>query len=172
MMNVMDTEPYDIEVKKSFKYIRQYYIDVYNLNSDLFDAIISLPGASSVSKPCPSCSKHVKVQKHNYSVYECPHCFENIIYSSSGYSTYSPPPVGGDDWCFIATATFGSASSNEVEFLRAYRDNHLMAVPFGRIFVTMYYYLSPPIAKLIKRYSFLKKLSMNVLLRIIQIIKN
>jgi tetratricopeptide (TPR) repeat protein len=172
MMNVMDTEPYDIEVKKSFKYIRQYYIDVYNLNSDLFDAIISLPDASSVSKPCPYCRENVKVRKYQFSIYECPHCLQNFEYSSSGYTKYSSPPVGGNDGCFIATATFGSGHSNEVKFLRAFRDNHLMAVPFGRIFVTMYYYLSPPIAKLIKRYSFLKKLSMNILLRIIQIIKN
>ena len=75
------------------------------------------------------------------------------------------------DSCFIATATFGSAHSNELEYLRNFRDNHLMTNLFGRIFVTMYYYLSPPIAKRIESGLFIKKFSKNVLLRFIQIIK-
>ncbi len=76
------------------------------------------------------------------------------------------------DSCFIATATFGTSHSNELEYLRKFRDNHLMTNLFGRIFVIMYYYLSPPIARRIENHSFIKHISKNVLLRFIQIIKH
>jgi len=75
------------------------------------------------------------------------------------------------DSCFIATATLGFTHSNELEYLRNFRDNHLMTNLFGRIFVIMYYYLSPPIARRIESNSFIKQISKNVLLRFIQIKK-
>lgn len=51
--------------------------------------------------------------------------------------------------CFIATAAFGTPMADEVEILRVWRDQRLAYSLFGRVFVSVYYKLSPPIAKFI-----------------------
>jgi len=53
--------------------------------------------------------------------------------------------------CFVATAVYESPNAPEVEILRAYRDVVLMRSGFGRLFVTSYYRLSPPIARFIEK---------------------
>jgi hypothetical protein len=57
--------------------------------------------------------------------------------------------------CFIATAAF-QYQSPEVLVLRQFRDQHLLAHPAGRLFVKTYYRLSPPIAQLLNKYTFLR----------------
>lgn len=49
--------------------------------------------------------------------------------------------------CFIATATYGSYNAPEVIFYRMIRDRFLMDNICGRMFVNMYYALSPSIAE-------------------------
>jgi len=66
----------------------------------------------------------------------------------------SPEKEGG---CFIATAAFGSQDAFEVEFLRNFRDEVLLLNPLGRVFVKVYYYISPPIANLISKHKLLRK---------------
>ncbi len=60
--------------------------------------------------------------------------------------------------CFIATACYGDYNSPEVKFFRAYRDNVLIKNYFGRLFVSLYYIISPPIATQINKSDFLKRL--------------
>lgn len=53
--------------------------------------------------------------------------------------------------CFIATACYGDYDAPEVLRLRLYRD-HIMAASLpGRLFVRMYYLLSPPLAQWLSR---------------------
>jgi len=52
--------------------------------------------------------------------------------------------------CFIATAAYGSAMHEEVNTLRALRDQHLMKNTLGRRFVELYYRYSPPVAEYIQ----------------------
>lgn len=66
--------------------------------------------------------------------------------------------------CFIATACYGDYNSEEVLFLRKFRDNVLQKSFVGNIFVKIYYFVSPPIAKIIKKSSFLKTFIRNWLL--------
>ena len=49
--------------------------------------------------------------------------------------------------CFIATACYGSPDSPEVIELRAFRDEILLASGLGRLLVSFYYWIAPPLAK-------------------------
>ena len=60
--------------------------------------------------------------------------------------------------CFIATAAFGSPLYPEVNDLRVWRDNSLLKTPSGRLFVSTYYRVSPPIAKLVTKHEILRNL--------------
>jgi tetratricopeptide (TPR) repeat protein len=54
------------------------------------------------------------------------------------------------DNCFIATAAYGSSDEWQVKFLRDWRDRVLLTNVLGRIFVKLYYAISPPLAEWIE----------------------
>ncbi len=58
--------------------------------------------------------------------------------------------------CFIATAAFGTSTAHEINVLRSFRDNFLMRDNAGRKFISLYYGVSPQIAKMIEKSSTLK----------------
>ncbi|GHV32937.1 hypothetical protein FACS18949_05550 [Clostridia bacterium] len=49
--------------------------------------------------------------------------------------------------CYVATAVYGDYDAPEVRVLRGFRDNTLKRGVFGRLFIRVYYALSPPLAK-------------------------
>lgn len=59
--------------------------------------------------------------------------------------------------CFIATAAYGTEFAPEVYLLQDFRDNYLLKNPLGKFFVEIYYFISPPIANIIKESEALKK---------------
>lgn len=67
----------------------------------------------------------------------------------SGYGL----PSGG---CFVATAIYGTPVAAEVQTLRTFRDEYLLASPLGQAFVNLYYQISPPIAEFITQHPGLK----------------
>ena len=67
----------------------------------------------------------------------------------------TPPPFGG---CFIATAAYGTPTTEQIDVLREFRDTVLLESTAGSQFVTLYYQFSPPIADFIARNEFLRTL--------------
>jgi HEAT repeat protein len=57
------------------------------------------------------------------------------------------PKVSG---CFIATACYGDINCPQVNVLRQYRDEEMLTNVIGRILVSIYYAVSPPIAEWLK----------------------
>lgn len=52
--------------------------------------------------------------------------------------------------CYVATAVYGSYDCPQVLILRRYRDQKLLASKLGRLFVSLYYKFSPPVANKLK----------------------
>jgi subtilisin family serine protease len=51
--------------------------------------------------------------------------------------------------CFIATAAYGSPSGRFIDFLRAFRDQYLLATPIGQKWIDLYYRYSPVVAEFV-----------------------
>lgn len=74
-----------------------------------------------------------------------------------------PKPKSGG--CFIVTAACGTYHSPEVVFLQCFRDQFLQNSRFGRIFISVYEFLSPPLAWLISQSEALKKIVRKLIVR-------
>lgn len=67
------------------------------------------------------------------------------------YTTQIDPNSGeygrGGGGCYVATAVYGSYDCPEVWTLRRFRDNTLRQTLFGRLFIRVYYAISPVAVK-------------------------
>ena len=106
---------------------------------------------------CPYCGKRL-VKHERY----CWHC-ENDL---SKWVDKEQSPK-----CFIATAAYGTPFVREVQILRNFRDKRLENNFFGSLFVGVYYKISPPIANIIEKNDFFKKIVRVSLKPIIKLIK-
>lgn len=93
-------------------------------------------------------------------------------------SNSTPPPVQPKSGCLIATAAFGSELAPQVQFLREYRDNTIMATVAGSSFLnafnTVYYSFSPSVADAERTHPLLQetvRTGISPLLGILQIAK-
>jgi len=74
--------------------------------------------------------------------------------------------------CFIATAAFETSMAHEVNVLRSFRDNVLMREKPGQKFISFYYTVSPPVAKLIEKSRLLKLVTRATLTPVIRMAKS
>lgn len=79
-----------------------------------------------------------------FSTWLCSKCGTNNVAS---HTLYVLEKEGG---CFIATAVYGDENAREVVLLRTFRDNILLRSRIGRYLVSVYYLISPPLARSIK----------------------
>lgn len=79
----------------------------------------------------------------------------------------SKPPKSG---CYIATYVYGDYNSNEVLILRDFRDNILLKNFLGKIFVTIYYQISPILIRYFNG-KFFKKSSKFILNKLVEKLK-
>jgi hypothetical protein len=74
--------------------------------------------------------------------------------------------------CFIATASYGSPFAAEVKVFRQFRDEKLLPSKLGAAVVRLYYFVSPPVAKVISKREFLRAITRRVFLEpILRLIK-
>ena len=66
--------------------------------------------------------------------------------------------------CFIATEVYGSYTTPEVVRLRKFRDDVLEKNIIGRLFISLYYVLSPYLAKKISQHDNIKKMIKNIVI--------
>jgi hypothetical protein len=93
---------------------------------------------------------------------------EDILMGGEGSGRPEPAKRGPDgqykkEGCFIATAVYGSYEAPEVVILRHFRDSQLKNTAFGNLMITIYYFLSPAVARVILKSSLLSKISRSVL---------
>ena len=67
--------------------------------------------------------------------------------SRQGETKPSRAPSGKKSGCYIATCVYGSYDCPEVWVLRRYRDNALASTLCGRLFIKVYYAISPVLVK-------------------------
>ena len=60
--------------------------------------------------------------------------------------------------CYVATCVYGSYDCPEVWVLRRYRDNTLGSTWYGRLFIRLYYAISPTIVKWFGKTKWFKKM--------------
>ncbi len=71
---------------------------------------------------------------------------------------FTTAPGASPGFCFIATAAYGTATAEQLDVLRDFRDVALLGSPTGCQFVALYYQLSPPIADFVARNHLLRTL--------------
>lgn len=83
-------------------------------------------------------------------------------------SNYEEPKIGG---CYIATCVYGSYNCSQVWVLRRYRDNKLANSWHGRLFIKIYYSISPTLVRLFGNKKWFKNLFKKRLDRMVEKLK-
>lgn len=79
-----------------------------------------------------------------------------------------PSTSSGGAGCYIATAVFGSYDCPQVWVLRRFRDHTLLKTWYGRIFVKIYYSISPTLVRLFGSYSWFNQFWRNRLNKMVE----
>jgi hypothetical protein len=89
-------------------------------------------------------------------------CFNRGTVATTSFTTLDRD-VAEVDWCFVATAAYGSAMANDVELLRHFRDSVLQQSVLGQLVVSTYYTFGPAVAGLVGESDLLRASARGVL---------
>jgi hypothetical protein len=89
------------------------------------------------------------------------------------YVTFTTPDrlTGEVDWCFVASAAYGSTMANDVEMLRRFRDMFLEKTVLGELAVEAYYTFGPAVAGVVGESEVLRATARAVLDPIVKLVK-
>jgi len=98
-----------------------------------------------------------------YNVLQQKHLAKKCFYCGNDLSKNVCDSCGEKDYdlfqgCFVATCVYGSYDCPQVWTLRRYRDNFLSSTWYGRIFIRIYYAISPTLVKWFGNTIWFKKL--------------
>ncbi len=147
--NLMQADPDHTEIKKSLRRIRSRHPKAFDLNPELFEAILDVPDAELFVADCPHCGEPVMAEKGLSGEMHCPHCSGRVYSNGRGYE---PLSAGGarsspNDDCFVATAVYGDVDHPDVRRLRRFRDETLRQAAWGRTFIAWYERYGPGLAQ-------------------------
>ena len=80
-----------------------------------------------------------------------------VIGDDRDYCKFHAPVPKKAGWCFIATAAYGTPFEPKIDVLRDFRDDVLNVHRSGRGFIKLYYTLSPPIADIISKHEWMRR---------------
>jgi hypothetical protein len=116
------------------------HIAVYTNKVDVLKYLIS-KGADINAKDCDGNTPLDWVSRTN-----CSAEIGQILREAGGHTKSD-----NSGCCYIATAVYGSYDAPEVLCLRRFRDEILSSSIFGRLFISLYYFFSPPVAEKLKK---------------------
>jgi len=85
--NLMQADPDHTEIKESLRRIRSRHPEVFDLNPELFEAILDVPDAELFVDDCPHCGELVMAEKGFSGEMQCPHCSRSVYSDGEAYYT-------------------------------------------------------------------------------------
>jgi len=100
LKNALTADPHNKEIKESARIIKEKYPEVYGLNEDVYESILSAPNATYYVDDCPHCGDPIRFEKGSSGRGTCTGCFEEI-------------KISGTEVRPVSTATQTSTDSSE-----------------------------------------------------------
>jgi len=146
------------------KCLKEIGVEVWKLPSSLSvdDAINKLNNESSVEYTEPDCRYKPKSIPHNSKLIKIWRMINTGVAEANAASTTSEgSSILSDDGggFFISTAVYGSYDHPDVVLLRNVRDMYISKFDLGRRFISVYYHISPPLARLIRGHEIVRYIS-------------
>jgi hypothetical protein len=98
-------------------------------------------------------------------------CFNRGPVAMTSFTT-ADREVAEVDWCFVATAAYGSSMANDVTLLRHFRDSLLERSVFGQLAVSTYYTFGPAVAGVVGESDLLRASARAVLAPVVSTVRD
>ncbi len=144
------------------------------ITDDNFDA--SMPVTASVTPDAAGSIQSVELSgllpetEYFVGIRPFDNCFNKGALVTTQFTTQFRQ-VAEVDWCFVATAAYGSVMANDVEMLRHVRDAMLKNTVLGELFVETYYTFGPAVAGVVGESDLLRTTARSILAPIVAAVR-